>query len=446
MRGIPRGGLRRRAGRRRARTAELPLRAPRARLRAARRVAVSGVRRTRLSGCGDGGRLPVRPRGRRHRAGGHGPGLVDRPAQPRGSEAPLPAVDPSSVATILYTSGTTGHPKGVLATHDATMRLLPMYGVEGGLQREDVMLVCMPLFHGGGLVIQALAALFFGATVVLFGRGFDPEKVLALVRAEKVSITLWPPTMLAMLAASGQPPSQGIRSIWYGSSSITPAVLAQARAMFPAAGFFQWYGTTEATSIAILRPEDHDAHPGATGREILTADVRIIDLDGNDVPVGGTGEVVLAATGTVMVGYFNNPAATEAAIRDGWMYTGDIAEVHEDGYFTIIGRGSDMIVTGGENVYPAEIEGVLAEHPLVQDAAVFGVADEVYGQRVAAAVVVTGHIEAEELQKYVGDRIARYKVPRELHVLDALPRNASGKVLRRHLVERFAPAASEGGQ
>lgn len=373
---------------------------------------------------------------------GNGPGTLEglRDQGDLGTE--LPEVDPFSIATILYTSGTTGHPKGVLATHDATMRLLPMYGIEGGLRADDVMLVCMPLFHGGGLVIQALSALYFGATVVLFGKGFDAARVLDVVSEENATIALWSPTMLAMLAASGLPASHSIRTIWYGSSSIAERVFADAAAMFPAADFYQWYGTTEATSIAVLKPADHVLHPGATGREILTADVRIVDAHGADVRPGSVGEVIVAASGTVMVGYYNNLTATAEAIRNGWLHTGDFAEVLDGGYFTIVGRGSDLIVTGGENVYPGEIEDVLLEHPLVQDAAVFGVPDEVYGQRIGAAVVVTEPVELAALQDHVGSRIARYKVPRDLFVVESLPRNASGKVLRRSLVESFAPASS----
>jgi fatty-acyl-CoA synthase len=367
---------------------------------------------------------------------GTGPGTLEGlRAEPA---AAIPGIDPAAVATILYTSGTTGRPKGVMATHDATIRLLPMYGIEGGLTSDDVMLVCMPLFHGGGLVIQALSALYFGATVVLFGKGFDPAAVLDVVDAEGVTVTLWTPSMLALLARSAGDRTSGIRSIWYGSSSITEKVFVDARRMFRTARFTQWYGTTEATSIAVLGPDDHEHRPRATGREIVSADVRIVDESGAHVAPGGIGEVIVAASGTVMAGYYNNPGATAATIRDGWLHTGDFAELDADGYFTIVGRGSDLIVTGGENVYPNEIEEVLIEHSAVSDVCVFGTPDEVYGEAVTAAVVAVGAIDPDELRAHVGTRLARYKIPRVIHVVDALPRNASGKVLRRELVAAFS--------
>lgn len=353
------------------------------------------------------------------------------------SASELPYVDPQSTATILYTSGTTGRPKGVMASHEATIRLLPMYGTEGGLTGDDVMLVCMPLFHGGGLVIQALSALFFGATIVLFGKGFAPSKVLDVVRKQSVTITLWTPTMLAMLTRSEEITPSRVRTIWYGSSSITENVLADATRMFPDASFYQWYGTTEATSLAVLRPEHHPDRPRATGREIVLADLRIVDEDGVDVAPGEVGEIVVAAHGTVMQGYYNNPEATAATIRDGWLHTGDHAVADPEGFFTIVGRSSDLIVTGGENVYPGEIEEVLTEHPEVVDVAVFGLPDEVYGEVVAAAVVVKAPVEHDELRESVAARLSRYKIPRVIRTVDTLPRNASGKVLRRDLVASF---------
>ncbi len=367
---------------------------------------------------------------------GVGAGSLD--ALRRETPAVPPELDPGSVATILYTSGTTGRPKGVMATHDATMRLLPMYGIEGGLSRDDVVLICMPLFHGGGLVIQALSALYFGATVVLSGKGFNPRAVLDLVEDEGVTLTLWTPSMLALLTQHPDAAPSPIRSIWYGSSSITETVFTAARRMFPRAEFSQWYGTTEATSIAILRPSDHETRPRATGRAITGAEVRVVDESGSDVAPGEIGEIVVAATGTVMTGYYGNPAATADTIRDGWLHTGDYAEIDTDGYFTIVGRGSDLIVTGGENVYPNEIEEVLAEHPAVVEVAVFGVPDEVYGDAIAAAVVASGDLDLEELRALVGERLARYKIPRVVRVVDQLPRNASGKVLRRALSADFA--------
>jgi fatty-acyl-CoA synthase len=358
---------------------------------------------------------------------------------------PLDLAEPSAVATVLYTSGTTGFPKGVLATHDATVRLLPVYAIEGDLRSDDVMLISMPLFHGGGLVIQLFSALAFGATVVLIGRGFSADGQLALIERQRVTVTLWPATMLAIILRDGDLAhydTSSLTKIWYGSSSIAGSLLARARAAFPQAGFFQWYGTTEATTIAVLRPEDHATRSDQTGREVFLVDARIVDDQGVDVAVGQTGEIVVSATGTCMVGYHNNPIATAAAIREGWLHTGDLAVRGADGFFTIVDRISDVIISGGENIYPSEVEEALHSHPAVAEASVFGVPDEVYGEAVAAAVVlVPGAVaSAEELRAHVGRRIARYKRPTKLVLLDQLPRNASGKVLKRALRQELATA------
>jgi fatty-acyl-CoA synthase len=360
------------------------------------------------------------------------------------AEEPQVAVDPSAAVTVLYTSGTTGHPKGVVATHEATMRLLPAYGVEGDLNRQDRMLICMPIFHGGGLVIQLFSSLSLGATVVLTGKGFDADAVLALVEDRSITITLWSPTMLAMLVNATLARTyntRSLRKIWYGSSSILPHVLEKSRTLFEAASFYQWYGTTEATSIAILRPEDHIERAESTGREIFLAETRVVDDSGGDVAGGDVGEIVVAAGITAMAGYYNNPEATAATIRDGWLHTGDLATRDDDGYYTIVGRASDLIITGGENVYPGEVEVILAEHGAVADVAVFGVADEIYGEAVAAAVVVRpGHdLTVEELLDFASVHIARYKLPKLVTFVDELPRNASGKVVKRRLSAGMRP-------
>lgn len=362
--------------------------------------------------------------------------------------SPLPDVDPASAAMILFTSGTTGRPKAVVTTHDADMRLLPFFGIEGDLGPRDVVLVCMPLFHGAGLVIQTLSALYFGAKVVVNGASFIPAEVLQTFEDEGVTLTLWAPTLLAMLTASDPSDTALIErpiKIWYGSSSITERVFADARQAFPAARFYQLYGSTESTIAAVLRPEEHDSHPGATGRAILGADVRIVDSEGNLVEPGAVGHLLIRSP-MLMHSYFGNPEATAETLQNGWLHSGDFALAGEAGFFTIVGRASDRIVTGGENVYPDEVEGVLVEHPAVGEVSVFGVADHTYGQRVAVAVVPLGDTvpTLEELQGFAATSIARYKLPRTLLILQSLPRNASGKVLRRSLIEMAEAKAKAG--
>lgn len=362
------------------------------------------------------------------------------------NEEPRVVVDPDGWATILYTSGTTGNPKGVIATHAATMRLLPVYGVEGDLCGADRMLICMPLFHGGGLVIQLLPSLMLGATVVLAGKGFAPAGVVEIVRAHRVTITLWSPTMLALLVNESytEPPrTESLNKIWYGSSSILPAVLDKSRELFPSARFYQWYGTTEATSVGILRPDDHAERALCTGRELFTAETKVVDEDGHEVPAGEVGELVVATGMTTMVGYLGKAEETATTIRDGWLHTGDLATRDEQGFFTIVGRAGDLIISGGENVYPLEVEAVLTQHPAIREAAVIGLPDETYGEVVAAVVVGDRSITTTDVRDYVGARIARYKCPRVVHIVDELPRNASGKVVRRDLASLISAAYQE---
>jgi fatty-acyl-CoA synthase len=353
-------------------------------------------------------------------------------------------VDGGSVATILYTSGTTGHPKGVVNTHEATVRLMPVYAIEGDLETADRMLICGPLFHGGGLCMQLLPALTFGSSVVLLGKGFDPGTVLRLVADKGITVSLWAPTMFAMIAnaeLAERPDVSCLTKLWYGSSSIAPDVLRQARQQFRGAAFYQFYGTTEATTISILRPDDHDERASYTGRELYSVEVRIVDANEHDVTEGEIGEIIVADGGTCMAGYYRNEEATAATIRAGWLHTGDLARREADGYFTIAGRSSDLIITGGENVYPREVEEVLLGHDSVIDVSVYALPDPIYGECVAAAIVIDSPtVTVAELCDFAASRISRYKVPKIVVIVDELPRNASGKVVKRRLVEAHAAA------
>jgi fatty-acyl-CoA synthase len=247
------------------------------------------------------------------------------------------------------------------------------------------------------------------------------------------------PTMLSMLvedpAVHGADVST-LAKIWYGSSPISPPVLAKARASFRA-GFYQLYGMCEIGMTSVLRPEDHASRAHCTGREMLCADLRLLDGDGREVAVGEIGEIVSAARPMGMIGYWRNDAATAEAMRGGWIHTGDLARNEGGGYFTIVDRLKDMIISGAENVYPKEIENVLAEHPAVLEAACFGTPDERWGEVVAATVVRRpgASVDADALAAYCAERIAPYKRPRRIDFVDELPKNAAGKVLKRVLRE-----------
>ena len=346
-------------------------------------------------------------------------------------------VDASSPAMIMYTSGTTGFPKGVLFSHAAYLANHQVIALEGDLRRDDVVLICLPLFHNGGLNALLLPTLMSGATAVLTAKGFVPAAVLDAVARHRITVTMWVPTMLAMLVNHPDVErcdTSSLRKILYGSSPIAPPVLAATARCF-AAGLYQFYGMTEIGMTSVLRPEDHATRAHCTGREMINADMRIVDEQGHDVPIGGVGEIISAAAPLGMIGYYGNPKATAETMREGWIRTGDVARVDGDGFFTVVDRKKDMIISGAENIYPKEIENVIVEHQAVLEVAVFGIPDDTYGEAVCAAVVTRPgqEADADDIVAFCAGRLARYKKPKRVVFVDALPKNAAGKVTKQVL-------------
>jgi len=347
---------------------------------------------------------------------------------------PSVSVDPESPAMIMYTSGTTGFPKGVLYSHAAYLAVYVGMSMEGDVRRDDVTMVALPLFHNGGLNALLQPTLMMGGSVVIMPKGFDPGSVLAAVERYGVTLTMWVPTMLAMLVNSPDASAHdlgSLKKIWYGSSPISPAVLKASKELFQA-GFYQWFGQTETGMNSILRPEDHEERSHCTGREIFNAELRIVDENGQDVPRGGVGQIISAQKPLGMIGYLNMEEATRETIRDGWIYTGDLARVEGDGFFTIVDRMKDMIISGAENIYPKEVEDVLCDHPDVLEAAVIGIPDDVYGESVLAVVVPRKDRRPDEsgIIAFSAERLARYKKPRKVVFVEELPKNAAGKVTK----------------
>ena len=202
-------------------------------------------------------------------------------------------------------------------------------------------------------------------------------------------MTMWVPTQLAMLINHPGVAKYNVSTlnkIWYGSSAISPTVLEGSMDLFKA-GFYQWYGQTETGMVSVLRPEDHKERSQCTGREMFNADLRVVDEEGNDTPVGEVGEIISAQKPLGMIGYYKMEEANKRVIRDGWIHTADLARVEGNGYFTIVDRLTDMIISGAENIYPKEIEDVISSHPGVREVTVFGIPDEIYGEAVCAVVV-----------------------------------------------------------
>ncbi len=348
--------------------------------------------------------------------------------------APALNVDPATAAMVMYTSGTTGFPKGVLFSHSAYLASIVAIAMAGDLKESDRMLVSLPLFHNGGLNGLLTPALTLGATVIIGAKGFQPEAVLACVERHRISVTMWVPTMLSMLVSSSVLSRFDVSSltkIWYGSSPITPTLLQQVRDSFNA-GLYQFYGMTEIGMTSVLRPADHERFSNCTGREMFNADMRIVDEALAEVGVGAIGEILSRREPLGMIGYINNERATNEAIVDGWIRTGDLARNEGNGLFTIVDRKKDMLISGAENIYPKEIENVIAEHEAVQEVAVFAIPDVVYGESVCAALVLKPAmtLSEESVVAWCAQRLAGYKKPKRVVFVAELPKNAAGKVMK----------------
>ncbi len=349
---------------------------------------------------------------------------------------------PDDICSQLYTSGTTGLPKGVLTTNANLFSLLGKVQAPWRFDRSSVNLVCMPLFHIAGCE-WALAGMQLGATSVLV-RDFDPAGVLDLMQAEGVTNALFVPAMLGFMArvpGAEERRFPHLRSIVYGASPITDETLLAAMRVFKC-DFVQVYGMTETTgAITELPAADHDpSGPRAhllrsAGKPFPWVELRIVDAEGRDCSVGDVGELWTRSAQN-MKGYWNKPDETRRTITaDGWLKTGDAGYLDEDGYVFLTDRVKDMIVSGGENIYPAEIENVLAGHAAIGEVAVIGVPDEKWGETVKAVVALKSgrHADAADIIAYGKAHLAGYKCPTSVDFVPALPRNPSGKVLKKDL-------------
>jgi acyl-CoA synthetase (AMP-forming)/AMP-acid ligase II len=343
------------------------------------------------------------------------------------------------VAAIYYTGGTTGQPKGVMLSHaNLLSSALGSAATEHFLVPGGRYLHTAPMFHlADGAAWVARNAL--GGTHVIVP-GFTPSGVAAVIAEHQVTDVLLVPTMVQMLVDSAEAAEHdlsSLRRLIYGASPISEAVLERAAKRLPAAEFTQMYGMTELSPVCtILTPEGHarDGLRRSAGRAAPHSLVRIVDEDDEEVPPRTVGEIVSHGP-HVMLGYWNRPEETATALRGGWMHTGDGGYLDEDGYLFVVDRIKDMIVSGGENVYSAEVENALARHPGVASCAVIGVPDEQWGERVHAVVVAAPGvaITTEELRAHCRELIAGYKCPRSIEFVDALPISGAGKILKREL-------------
>jgi long-chain acyl-CoA synthetase len=340
-------------------------------------------------------------------------------------------------AVILYTSGTTGKPKGAELTHENLRRNCAVAGTNlGEFSEKDVLLGALPLFHSFGQTCTMNSAVAVGACVTMIPR-FDPDKALEIIERDRVSVFQGVPTMYnAMLHADNADSvdTSCLRLCMSGGAAIPVELIKGFEEKFGCM-ILEGYGLSETSPVASFNHPDMERKPGSIGTPIEGVEMQVWDDDGNEVPQGEVGEIVIRGH-NVMKGYWERPEATDESLdEDGWFRTGDMAQVDEDGYFFIVDRKKDLIIRGGYNVYPREIEEVLYEHPAIQEAAVVAVPDESLGEEVGAAVVLKKDesLDADELKSYVKEQVAAYKYPRKVWFVDDLPKGPTGKILKREI-------------
>ena len=363
-------------------------------------------------------------------------------------------IDPDDDMTILYTSGTTGRPKGAVSTHRAVLSALIAFAaraavgavrepedpatVEEGGAPQTAFMLCVPLFHVTGLVPVMLGSFVSGAKLVMTYK-WEPNRALELIEQERVTNFVGVPTMswdLLEAETFAERDTSSLRSVGGGGAPMPPELVKRIDENFQRGRPGLGYGMTETNAYGPQNAgDDFVNNPKSTGRPVPIMDVKVTDLEGNDLAVGETGEIWFRSPSLIR-GYWNRPEATAETIVDGWLRSGDIGRLDNEGFVYVSDRAKDMILRGGENIYCAEVEATIYEHPAVYEAAVYGIPNERLGEELACHVMVKGGVtlDAGDLQKFVGERLAKFKVPTVITIVnESLPRNASGKILKRDL-------------
>jgi long-chain acyl-CoA synthetase len=345
---------------------------------------------------------------------------------------------PDDTAVILFTAGASGRPKGAELTH---FNLFYNAALTADrlckLTTDDISLGVLPLFHAIGQTCVMNATLYAGGTLVLLPR-FEPDKVLQLIQRERVTVLVGVPTLFWYLQhypAAEKYDWTSLRLCCSGGAALAPDLLKQFEERY-GRPIYEGYGLSETSPVATFNPIDRPPRPGSIGLPIYGVQMKIVDEADRDLPPGKVGEIVIRGH-NVMKGYYKRPGATAEVMRSGWFHTGDLGRMDESGYFYVVDRKKDLIIRGGLNIYPREVEEVLLAHPAVAEAAVVGVPDEVMGEEVKAFVVLEQEeaVDAEELIEYARRRLAAYKYPRSIEFRAELPKDAAGKVLKRQLLE-----------
>ncbi len=364
--------------------------------------------------------------------------------------APSVAVRPDDIWALMYTSGTTGRPKGAIRSHQGSALISLITALDMGLTTDDTALLVMPMCHANSLYF-AFTFTYLGATCVIDDRrSFDPEHLLRTLAEQRITFTSLVPTHYIMLLALPEATRhvydvRHVRKLMISSAPARRDTKLAIMEQFPNSDLYELYGSTEAGWVTLLRPHEQLTKLGSVGREWTgSGAVKLLDIEGNEVPDGAVGELY-SRTPYAFDGYWRDPERTADAFRGDWCSVGDLARRDEDGFYHLVDRKSNMIISGGENVYPSEVEDVLGAHPAVQDVAVIGVPHEKWGEAVHAVVVPRPGRPADpdEIMDWCRSRIAGYKRPRSIRfVADAeMPRTATGKILHRVLRARYADDA-----
>lgn len=364
----------------------------------------------------------------------------DEIAAASAAEPERPLLSPDDIACILYTSGTTGRPKGAMIPHRQVVWNNINTVISWGLTADDVSPVFTPMFHSGGLFVFLTPLFYLGGRIVL-ARTFGLAAALRAIADERCTVLLGVPTIYQMWLNAPEFKDTDFSSVrWFisGGAPCPPSLIEAWRA---ATGkpFRQGYGLTEVgTNCFTMTDAEAAQKVGSVGKPVFHSQMRLVDENGRDVPVGETGELIISGP-HVCAGYWRNPQATAEALRDGWFYTGDMARQDADGYFYIAGRFKDMIISGGENVYAAEVEAVFTAHEAVADAALIGQPDEKWGEVGVMIVVLHNGKQVDEaaLRDFCRQRLASYKAPKRIIFTDALPYSPYGKVLKEDLRRLF---------
>lgn len=351
----------------------------------------------------------------------------DRELQPVENKA-------NDTALVLYTSGTTGRPKGVMLTHRNVVSAVQQWSERIAYQKSDRVYISIPLFHCAGLHVIAVSTIYCGATLVI-DEMFIPDRTIPTILEKKITVFSGVPTMYALLLSKFDFANQAfpnVRKMVYGSAPMPHEIIKNLKEAFPKVEFHNLYGQTESSPGATELPDEAVlTKAGSVGKALPNTQLKIVDANGVDLPVGEIGEICIKGE-QIMKGYLKNDDETMQVIKNGWLYSGDLGRLDEDGYLYIVDRKKDLIIRGGENIYPIEVENVLYQIPQLIDAAVIGIPDPIYGEIPKAIVVLAeeGAITEQEIIDHARSKLAKYKVPHIVEIVKEMPRNPSGKILK----------------